>query len=156
MALINQVQAALAGLVSPTQAPQQLSVQDADKSFRCQLAGLDSLGCAFTEFKFTIGKLSAAPIDQLKRVAETLSVRLTYLLEPIHPIELTGTMRGANAVVTASKRRQWHQLLRIAGGPRRHSQPEPLYATGRSGRAASRSAPKSRAVSCAWFATLPR
>ena len=88
MALIDQVQAALAGLASPTQVPQQLSVQDADKSFHCQLTGLDSLGCAFTEFELTIGKLSAAPIDQLKRVAEALSARLTYLLEPIRPIEV--------------------------------------------------------------------
>ena len=72
MALVDQVKAALAGLASPTQAPQQLAVQDADTSFQCQIAGLDSLGCAFTEFELTIGKLSAAPIDQLKRVAEAL------------------------------------------------------------------------------------
>jgi hypothetical protein len=88
MALVDQVQAALAGLASPTQVSQQLAVQDADNSFQCQMAGLDTLACAFTEFELTIGKLSSAPIEQLKRVAEALSARLTYLLEPIHPIEV--------------------------------------------------------------------
>jgi hypothetical protein len=85
---MDQVKAALAGLASPTQVPQQLAAQDADTSFECQIAGLDSLGCAFADFELTIGKLSAAPIEQLKRVAEALSSRLTYLLEPIYPIEV--------------------------------------------------------------------
>src|SRR5438270_14089553 len=57
-------------------------------SLRCRLTALDTLGCAFQTFEVQSDALAAASMDRLKQVAEALSRRLTYLLEPISPIEV--------------------------------------------------------------------
>jgi hypothetical protein len=53
----------------------------------CELEAVDSLACAFTRLSVTGDRLAGATMDELATAAETLSRRLTYLLEPISPIE---------------------------------------------------------------------
>lgn len=53
----------------------------------CDLSALDTLGCEFTRFAVHSDKLVGAAMDELKHISETLAARLTYLLEPIRPIE---------------------------------------------------------------------
>ena len=56
---------------------------------RCQLTALDSLGLRVHEPGGRIFVAQAATsIEQLKELAGQLSARLTYLLEPISPIEI--------------------------------------------------------------------
>ncbi len=57
-------------------------------SLRCQLTALDTLGCAFQSFEVENAALAAADMGKLKAIAESLARRLTYLLEPISPVEI--------------------------------------------------------------------
>lgn len=67
-----------------------LSVDDGLRQLSCQLTALDSLACAFTRLSLRADRLSTLSSEQLKKTAEQLSARLTYLLEPISPIEVDG------------------------------------------------------------------
>lgn len=55
--------------------------------FVCELHACETLACSFTRFELTNSAWAAVPIDKLKRIAEGLAQKLTYLLEPIRPIE---------------------------------------------------------------------
>jgi len=55
---------------------------------RCELTALDSMACAFQSLLLHSSALAGRSAEQLKGVAEKLSARLTYLLEPISPIEI--------------------------------------------------------------------
>jgi len=87
MTIERQAEQTLTSLVSPCTSEQQLSVAEGIHTLTCRLMALDSLACAFFEFQLTSSRLAASKTDELKRVAEALSKRLTYLLEPIQPIE---------------------------------------------------------------------
>lgn len=58
------------------------------KRIQATLTELNSLACAFERLSVADPALSGASIDRLRRVGEDLSQRLTYLLEPISPIEI--------------------------------------------------------------------
>lgn len=88
MALHEQAQRALAQLASPSHDEQQLVAADAGQRLECRLSALDSLGCAVVQFEITSDALQGKSIDELKNVAGALSARLTYLLEPIQPLEV--------------------------------------------------------------------
>jgi len=55
---------------------------------RGELVQLDKLACAFNSVGVECDKLASASMDRLKLVAEQLSKKLTYLLEPISPVEV--------------------------------------------------------------------
>lgn len=65
-----------------------LRCRDGDQSLEADLVALDSLACAFERLTLASAKLAGASVDQLKRAAEALSARITYLLEPVQPIEV--------------------------------------------------------------------
>jgi hypothetical protein len=54
---------------------------------RCDLVALDTLACAFNRLVLRCDAVAAMSTDALKKCAADLSARLTYLLEPISPIE---------------------------------------------------------------------
>ncbi|MGD9646806.1 MAG: hypothetical protein AB7U73_13915 [Pirellulales bacterium] len=54
----------------------------------CELVALDSLACAFDWLALHDPQLAGLGLDRLKQVADAISKRLTYLLEPITPIEV--------------------------------------------------------------------
>lgn len=88
MSIVHAAQQAITLLNCPSQTPQTLAAADGDHRFSCEVAELDSLGLGFRQFELTNQQLANAGIDELKRVAADLSQRLTYLLEPIAPIEV--------------------------------------------------------------------
>lgn len=88
MSLEQHVQTALAALPTPAFGPLVIDEHADGLHLECQLSAIDSLGCAFEKFVVTSDRLQAAAIDELKRVADELTKRLTYLLEPIAPIEI--------------------------------------------------------------------
>ena len=88
MTLKSQLQTALAGLAPFAQGSQSVAVSEAGQRLSADLTALDALALSFDHFTLTSSPLAAASLDQLKKVADALSKRLTYLLEPISPIEI--------------------------------------------------------------------
>ncbi|MGE0609574.1 MAG: hypothetical protein AB7O62_20960 [Pirellulales bacterium] len=69
-------------------APHTMRASDGPRVLRCELAALDTLGCEFTWLSVATDGLAAASPLQLQKISDALSQRLTYLLEPISPIEV--------------------------------------------------------------------
>ena len=51
------------------------------------LLAVDAIGCSFQTLGFSTQKLADASLDELKSISETLTGKLTYLLEPIGVVE---------------------------------------------------------------------
>ena len=88
MTLQSQAAAALNSLPFFAQGSHSINCQEAGQQLNCELTAHDTLACAFQRFELESAALAAAGIDRLKVVAESLSKRLTYLLEPISPVEV--------------------------------------------------------------------
>lgn len=86
--LAQQVRQTLAGGQVFSHGTQTLAAAQGEIGFSATLTALDSLACAFEQFDVTHASLAGATIERLKRVSEGLSKRLTYLLEPITPVEV--------------------------------------------------------------------
>lgn len=67
---------------------QSIDLTDADRTLRLELAGLDRVGCEFTSLAVGTTKLAGATTDRLQQIASALAAKLTYLMEPIAPIEV--------------------------------------------------------------------
>jgi hypothetical protein len=88
MSLSTRASEALGALGSFSRDERILQCGADGDSLRCKLLALDTLACAFETLEVTVSALAAAPLTQLKQTAEALSRRLTYLLEPIGPVEI--------------------------------------------------------------------
>ncbi len=64
-----------------------LSADTANGRLECDIASVDNLACAFDRFELKSDRLAGASTEQLKKVCDSLSSRLSYLLEPIALIE---------------------------------------------------------------------
>jgi hypothetical protein len=51
------------------------------------LVAVDAIGCSFQTLGLSTPKLATAGLDELKAISETLTGKLTYLLEPIGLVE---------------------------------------------------------------------
>jgi len=51
------------------------------------LVAVDAIGCSFQTLGLSTVKLANASLDELKAISETLTGKLTYLLEPIGLVE---------------------------------------------------------------------
>jgi len=88
MTLKSQLQTALANLAPFAQGSQSIAASEAGQRLQADVVALDALALSFDHFMLTSSPLATASLDQLKKVADNLSRRLTYLLEPISPIEV--------------------------------------------------------------------
>jgi hypothetical protein len=88
MSLQSQTKLALANLSPFTGGSQTLSASDAAARAEANILALDALALAFDHVTVTRDALAAAPIEQLKKLSDALSKKLTYLLEPISPVEV--------------------------------------------------------------------
>jgi len=84
MSIVQQARDAL----QRASAPDTLDVTEGSQRLTSELAAIDSLAVGFTSFTLATAQLANATPDELKRLGEKLSARLTYLLEPISPIEI--------------------------------------------------------------------
>lgn len=48
---------------------------------------IDAIACTFARFQLRSDHLANATLEQLKKLSDSLSARLNYLLEPISPVE---------------------------------------------------------------------
>ena len=81
------------------------------KKLRCQLVALRYDSCALSDWQ-QAESLSTISIDELKAKAEQLSARLTYLLEPISPIEIDSEGASSNCGQIRPRKKQMMRLLR--------------------------------------------
>jgi hypothetical protein len=86
----------------------------------CQLVALDSLAGAVVELELHADSLVGASPKRLEQIAGALSKRLSYLLEPIHPIE-TDTDRCVVQMRSSPPRKHaagtdYYELLVTADG----------------------------------------
>ena len=86
--LKDETQNALQRFNTDSAFPLNLDCQIRGQRVQAELVALDSLACAFQLLGVEIDALAQAPIDELKRAAERLAGRLTYLLEPITAVEV--------------------------------------------------------------------
>ncbi len=86
--LKNQTKAALDRLPLFSDSSHVVECESGGNHLHCELIQLDKLACAFNHLGVECDRLSSASMDRLKQVAEQLSKKLTYLLEPISPIEV--------------------------------------------------------------------
>lgn len=88
MSLHKEVQAALSGWASYEHGDRELDAAAAGQRVHCRIVALDRIACAFTSLRLEAEALQGLSSERLKQVAEQLSKRITYLLEPISPIEV--------------------------------------------------------------------
>jgi hypothetical protein len=60
---------------------------EAGGRIEADLVAVDAIGCAFQTLAYSTDKLAAADLERLKEISQTLTAKLTYLLEPIGVIE---------------------------------------------------------------------
>jgi hypothetical protein len=70
------------------QSPELIQIDGEDFRLTCEVTGVGSLGCAVNHLTVQSEQLAGKPIEDLKVRAEHLAAKLTYLLEPIAPIEI--------------------------------------------------------------------
>lgn len=87
MSLQEKATAALQGCAPFQGSTTRIDVQEADQRLECELVELDTLACGFMRLAVSTDKLAGATMERLRQISEQLSKCLTYLLEPIHPIE---------------------------------------------------------------------
>ena len=88
MSLPENTKQALANLTPGAAFTQVLAAEHDGQRLTCELTALESLGCAFTRLSVASDVLADATPQRLKDLGELLSSRLSYLLEPISPIEV--------------------------------------------------------------------
>jgi hypothetical protein len=120
MTLVEQTRTALAAVPTFAGGGQTLAVVHEGLRLTCDLTALDTLACEFTRFAVRSDKLSTAPIEELKRVSAALAARLTYLLEPISPIEVDSqqcvVQLRSNPPQREADRTSYYELLVRRGG----------------------------------------
>ena len=85
--LDQQLEQTLAAWPLFNQGEATLALEHQGNHLTCVLTALESLACAFSSLTLHSDRLAGAGIEQLKTVSAELARRLTYLLEPISPIE---------------------------------------------------------------------
>jgi hypothetical protein len=87
MTLKVHLQHALAAMTHFSTGQETVDVSDGPRHLQAELTALDTLACSFTRLSLRADSLKNRSPSELKRIAEQLSGKLTYLLEPISPIE---------------------------------------------------------------------
>ncbi|TWT93401.1 hypothetical protein Pla108_38950 [Botrimarina colliarenosi] len=105
------------------------------------VARVDALAVAFTELRLETSRLADASIERVRAVAEELTRRVTYLLEPLTPVEidqeLAVVQMRSTTPQTDNESSAYYELLVRKGGSlslRRYRKPrgamrEPIEAT---------------------------
>ncbi len=85
--LCTELITALDQLGSFSAGPRELTLSTDGVRLLCDVQSADQLALAVNRTVVTVDKLLTAPLSKLETIAAGLAKRLTYLLEPISPIE---------------------------------------------------------------------
>jgi hypothetical protein len=65
-----------------------VAVEESPRRLTCEIVERDALAVSFNQLRLATTELASAGAADLERIGKALSGRLTYLMEPIAPIEL--------------------------------------------------------------------
>jgi len=120
MTLGAKLEQALAALGAFSSGEQVVEIDEGTQKLSCELTALDTLACAFTRLALADDALTSLSADELKHTAGKLSSRLTYLLEPISPIETDAhgcvVQLRSNPPQKDSDRTSYYELLVARSG----------------------------------------
>lgn len=97
-----------------------LAIDEPPRQLTCHITQRDSLAVSFNDLRLTTAELaSAAPAD-LERLGKVLADRLTYLMEPIAPIEIDAeaciVQLRSNPPQRDDDGRSYYELIVARGG----------------------------------------
>jgi hypothetical protein len=119
MSLREQLAAELQRLGTTTQ-PTTIQLTEPNVTLTLDLATIDQLAVAVHRFQITKLDLAQVALSRLQSIAEQLSKRLTYLLEPIRTIETDSAagvvqLRSDPPTVAGNTRHYYELLVRLGG-----------------------------------------
>ncbi len=68
--------------------PGVVAVDHQSHLLRCELTDAGPLACTFTRLSYQTDALADVTVEELSRISQWLAARVTYLLEPLAPVEL--------------------------------------------------------------------
>jgi hypothetical protein len=68
--------------------PAMVAVSDSPRHLSCDVVERNSLAVSFNQLRLATAELASADAAKLERIGNALAGRLTYLMEPIAPIEI--------------------------------------------------------------------
>src|SRR3954449_5077936 len=68
--------------------PAMVAVHDSPRHLTCDVVERNSLAVSFNQLRLATDELASADTAKLERIGKALAGRLTYLMEPIAPIEI--------------------------------------------------------------------
>src|SRR4051794_27645856 len=86
MKLQNQFEQEL--LTSGSGSPATVAVHESPRQLSCDVVERNSLAVSFNQLCLATDELATADAAKLERIGKALAGRLTYLMEPIAPIEI--------------------------------------------------------------------
>ena len=86
MTLQNQFEQEL--LNSGSGGPATVAVHESPRHLSCDVVEQNSLAVSFDQLRLATDELASADASKLERIGKALAERLTYLMEPIAPIEI--------------------------------------------------------------------
>jgi hypothetical protein len=86
MTLQNQFEQEL--FKSGSGSPAMVAVHESPRQLSCDVVESNSLAVSFNQLRLATSELASADAAELERIGKALAGRLTYLMEPIAPIEI--------------------------------------------------------------------
>lgn len=103
-----------------THGPRVIAVKHDGAVLRCEITAIDALAVSFRKLTLETLELAGVSLTQLEGIAKHLSEKLSYLLEPVEPIEadaLTCTVQmRSNPPQKDDDGSSYYELLVKAGG----------------------------------------
>jgi hypothetical protein len=65
-----------------------IAIEDLPRKLRCDIVERNSLAVSFNLLRLSTAELASAETAKLERIGKALGEKLTYLMEPISPIEI--------------------------------------------------------------------
>ena len=87
MSLSHDLMASIRAMTGFSERTEVVTASGAVGTLSCQLTAAEQLACSFEELTLSTDRLVQASIESLGEISEDLAGRLTYLLEPVAPIE---------------------------------------------------------------------
>lgn len=87
MSLHSEIAAELNRLIGTTSPTSVTATDPSGVEMRVDVTAVDSMSCSFSQIELFVPNLQQATFDVLKQWADSLSKRITYLLENIGPLE---------------------------------------------------------------------
>lgn len=93
MNLSEQFEQAVTEAAAKGMAPWSVEAEAGEVSVQAELTAVERLACAMSKFEVRNRRWADASWDDVRSVSERLAQKLTYLREPVRPIEADGVMQ---------------------------------------------------------------